>query len=94
MTFDDDGMVAAISRAGAHIWQPDHNIILREADELIFYGDLNTLRQRIRPLIQQTIDARFSAPAEPQPWDVMNENENPAAWAIQDELPRWRNRRR
>ena len=40
MTQDDDGSVAAISRAGAHIWNPSPEITLREADEIIFYGEV------------------------------------------------------
>ena len=94
MTFDDDGTIAAIGRAGAHIWNPSEDLILREADELIFYGALEILYQRIRPLIQQTIDARFTSPAKQQPWDMENIAENEAAWAARTPEFHWRYRRR
>jgi ribosomal protein S6--L-glutamate ligase len=93
MVFDDEGAVAAVARAGAHVWQPSGDLVLREADELIFYGVLDVLRQRIRPLIQQTIDARLSAPPEPQPWEV-EARENAAAWAVRNPNQSWRTRRR
>ena len=93
MALDEEGMIAAVSRAGAHIWQPDNDIVLREADEIIFYGSLEVLRQRIRPLVQQTIDARCSAPEEPRPWEI-DSPENEAAWAVRNQSPRWRKRRR
>ena len=91
---DDDGMIAAISRAGAHIWKPSEDLILREADEVVFYGELKILHMRIRPLIKQTIDARFSAPEKPQPWDINQHSENEAAWAARRPNPQWRYRRR
>jgi ribosomal protein S6--L-glutamate ligase len=94
MTFDDDGTIAAIGRAGAHIWNPSEDLVLREADELIFYGEIETLYQRIRPLIQQTIDARFTAPEKQQPWDIEDFAENEAAWAAQTPEFHWRYRRR
>ena len=94
MTFDDDGTIAAIGRAGAHIWNPSGDLVLREADELIFYGEIEILHQRIRPLIQQTIDARFTAPEKPQPWNVEPLSENEAAWAAQVPEHHWRYRRR
>ena len=94
MTNDDDGTIAAISRAGAHIWNPSSDIVLREADELIFYGALDVLHQRIRPLIKQTIDARFTAPEQPQPWEVEVVSENDAAWAAKVPEFHWRYRRR
>ncbi len=93
IVYDDDATIVAVSRAGAHVWQPDDNLILREADELIFYGILDILQQRIRPLIQRTIDARNSSPPEPYPWNI-EVAENPAAWAISDQNVSWRNRRR
>jgi ribosomal protein S6--L-glutamate ligase len=94
MEIDGEGMVAAIARAGAHIWQPDGDLILREADEVIFYGDLYVLRERIRPLIQQTIEERISAPSKPQPWEAEADT-HPAAWAVQSHQPqrRWPFRR-
>ena len=94
MTLDDDGTIAAIGRAGAHIWNPSGDLVLREADELIFYGEIDILHQRIRPLIQQTIDARFTAPEKPQPWNVEPLSENEAAWAAQVPEHHWRYRRR
>ena len=94
MTFDDDGSIAAIGRAGAHIWNPSEDLVLREADELIFYGAIDILHQRIRPLIQQTIDARFTAPEKQQPWDLEDYAENEAAWAAQTPEFHWRYRRR
>jgi ribosomal protein S6--L-glutamate ligase len=94
MTNDDDGAIAAIGRAGAHIWNPSSDIVLREADELIFYGALDVLHQRIRPLIKQTIDARFTAPEQPQPWEVEVVSENDAAWAAKVPEFHWRYRRR
>ncbi|MDG1525611.1 MAG: RimK family alpha-L-glutamate ligase [Candidatus Thalassarchaeaceae archaeon] len=94
MTFDEDGTIAAIGRAGAHIWNPSGDLVLREADELIFYGEIEVLHQRIRPLIQQTIDARFTAPEKPQPWNVGIMPENEAAWAAQVPENHWRYRRR
>jgi len=94
MTLDDDGTIAAIGRAGAHIWNPSGDLVLREADELIFYGEIEILHQRIRPLIQQTIDARFTAPEKPQPWNVEPLSENEAAWAAQVPEHHWRYRRR
>ncbi len=94
MIFDEEGAVAAIGRAGAHIWNPSSDIVLREADELIFYGEINVLHQRIRPLIKQTIDARFTAPEQPQPWDVEVTSENDAAWAAKVPEFHWRYRRR
>ena len=94
MTNDDDGTIAAIGRAGAHIWNPSTDIVLREADELIFYGALDVLHQRIRPLIKQTIDARFTAPEQPQPWEVEVVSENDAAWAAKVPEFHWRYRRR
>ncbi len=94
MTNDDDGTIAAIGRAGAHIWNPSSDIALREADELIFYGALDVLHQRIRPLIKQTIDARFTAPEQPQPWEVEVVSENDAAWAAKVPEFHWRYRRR
>ena len=94
MTFDDDGTIAAIGRAGAHIWKPSEDLVLRESDELIFYGALDILHQRIRPLIQQTIDARFTSPAKQQPWDVENIAENEAAWAARTPEFHWQYRRR
>lgn len=94
MTFDDDGTVAAIGRAGAHIWNPSEDLVLREADELIFYGEIGVLHQRIRPLIQQTIDARFTAPEKPQPWNVEPPSEHEAAWAAKAPEHHWRYRRR
>ena len=94
MTNDDDGTIAAIGRAGAHIWNPSPDIVLREADELIFYGALDVLHQRIRPLIKQTIDARFTAPEQPQPWEVEVVSENDAAWAAKVPEFHWRYRRR
>ena len=75
ITLDDDGMVAAVSRAGAHIWNPSNDMVLREADEIVFYGELEVLHMRIRPLIKQTIDARFSAPEKPQPWEINDYSE-------------------
>ena len=94
MTFDDDGTIVAIGRAGAHIWNPAGDLVLREADELIFYGAIEVLHQRIRPLIQRTIDARFTAPEKPQPWDIEEFSENEAAWAAQTPEFHWRYRRR
>ncbi|MEE2747657.1 MAG: RimK family alpha-L-glutamate ligase [Candidatus Thermoplasmatota archaeon] len=94
MTSDEDGSVAAIARAGAHIWNPSEDIVLREADELIFYGEIEVLHQRIRPLIKQTIDARFTSPEQPQPWDVEVASENEAAWAAKVPEFHWRYRRR
>ncbi len=94
MTFDEDGTIAAIGRAGAHIWNPSGDLVLREADELIFYGEIEVLHQRIRPLIQQTIDARFTAPEKPQPWNVDTMPENEAAWAARVPENHWRYRRR
>jgi ribosomal protein S6--L-glutamate ligase len=94
MTFDDDGTIAAIGRAGAHIWNPSEDIVLREADELIFYGALEILHQRIRPLIQQTIDARFTSPAKQQPWEIEDYSENEAAWAARKPEFHWRYSRR
>ena len=94
MTFDEDGTVAAIGRAGAHIWNPSGDLVLREADELIFYGEIEVLHQRIRPLIQQTIDARFTAPEKQQPWNVESNIENEAAWAARVPEHHWRYRRR
>ena len=94
MTFDDDGSIAAIGRAGAHIWNPSEDLVLREADELIFYGAIDILHQRIRPLIQQTIDARFTAPEKQQPWELEDFAENEAAWAAQTPEFHWRYRRR
>jgi ribosomal protein S6--L-glutamate ligase len=94
MTYDSDGTVAAVARAGAHIWSPSSDLILREADELIFYGALDILHQRIRPLIQQTIDARISSPPEPQPWEMDMADENAAAWAARPPAHQWRHRRR
>ena len=94
MTNDDDGTIAAIGRAGAHIWNPSVDLVLREADELIFYGALDVLHQRIRPLIKQTIDARFTAPEQPQPWEVEVVSENDAAWAAKVPEFHWRYRRR
>ena len=94
MIFDEEGAVAAIGRAGAHIWNPSSDIVLREADKLIFYGEINVLHQRIRPLIKQTIDARFTAPEQPQPWDVEVTSENDAAWAAKVPEFHWRYRRR
>ena len=94
MTNDGDGTIAAIGRAGAHIWNPSADIVLREADELIFYGALEVLHQRIRPLIKQTIDARFTAPEQPQPWEVEVLSENDAAWAAKVPEFHWRYRRR
>ena len=94
MTFDDDGSIAAIGRAGAHIWNPSEDLVLREADELIFYGAIDILHQRIRPLIKQTIDARFTAPEKQQPWELEDFAENEAAWAAQTPEFHWRYRRR
>ncbi|MBN17599.1 MAG: 30S ribosomal protein S6--L-glutamate ligase [Euryarchaeota archaeon] len=94
ITLDDDGMVAAVSRAGAHIWNPSNDMVLREADEIVFYGELEVLHMRIRPLIKQTIDARFSAPEKPQPWEINDYSENEAAWAARRPDPQWRYRRR
>ena len=94
MTFDDDGTIAAIGRAGAHIWNPSEDLVLREADELIFYGEIDVLHQRIRPLIQQTIDARFTAPEKPQPWNVEPPSEHEAAWAAKAPEHHSRYRRR
>ena len=94
MTYDSDGTVVAVARAGAHIWSPSSDLILREADELIFYGALDILHQRIRPLIQQTIDARISSPPEPQPWEMDMVDENAAAWAARPPAHQWRHRRR
>ena len=94
MTFDDDGTIAAIGRAGAHIWNPSGDLVLREADELIFYGEINVLHQRIRPLIQQTIDARFTAPEKRQPWNVEPPSEHEAAWAAKAPEHHSRYRRR
>ena len=94
MTQDDDGSVAAISRAGAHIWNPSPEITLREADEIIFYGELDVLHQRIRPLIQQTIDARINSPEKVHPWNVERPEENEAAWAAKAPEFHWRTRRR
>ena len=94
MTFDDDGTIVAIGRAGAHIWNPAGDLVLREADELIFYGAIEVLHQRIRPLIQRTIDARFTAPEKPQPWNIEEFSENEAAWAAQTPEFHWRYRRR
>ncbi len=94
MTQDDDGSVAAISRAGAHIWNPSPEITLREADEIIFYGELDVLHQRIRPLIKQTIDARINSPEKVHPWNVEHSVENEAAWAAKAPEFHWRTRRR
>jgi len=94
MTQDDDGSVAAIGRAGAHIWNPSPEITLREADEIIFYGELDVLHQRIRPLIQQTIDARINSPEKVHPWNVERPEENEAAWAAKAPEFHWRTRRR
>jgi ribosomal protein S6--L-glutamate ligase len=94
MTFDDDGTIAAIGRAGTHIWNPPSDLVLREADELIFYGEIEVLQQRIRPLIKQTIDARFTAPEKTQPWDQDSVLENDAAWAARVPEYHWRYRRR
>ena len=94
MTQDDDGSVAAISRAGAHIWNPSPEITLREADEIIFYGELDILHQRIRPLIKQTIDARINSPEKVHPWNVEHSVENEAAWAAKAPEFHWRTRRR
>ena len=60
----------------------------------LFYGEIDVLHQRIRPLIQQTIDARFTAPEKPQPWDVEQPVENEAAWAAKAPEHHWRYRRR
>ncbi|DAC64077.1 MAG TPA: RimK family alpha-L-glutamate ligase [Candidatus Poseidoniales archaeon] len=94
MTQDDDGSVAAIARAGAHIWNPSPEITLREADEIIFYGELDVLHQRIRPLIKQTIDARINSPEKVHPWNVEHSVENEAAWAAKAPEFHWRTRRR
>ena len=94
MTQDDDGSVAAISRAGAHIWNPSPEITLREADEIIFYGELDVLHQRIRPIIKQTIDARINSPEKVHPWNVEHSVENEAAWAAKAPEFHWRTRRR
>ncbi|MEE2759453.1 MAG: RimK family alpha-L-glutamate ligase [Candidatus Thermoplasmatota archaeon] len=94
MTQDEDGSIAAIARAGAHIWNPSPDITLREADELIFYGELEVLQQRIRPLIKQTIDARFTSPEKPHPWNVEHNRENDAAWAAKVPEFHWRYKRR
>ena len=94
MSQDDDGSVAAISRAGAHIWNPSPEITLREADEIIFYGELDVLHQRIRPLIKQTIDARINSPEKVHPWNVEHSVENEAAWAAKAPEFHWRTRRR
>jgi len=45
-------------------------------------------------LIQQTIDARFTAPEKPQPWNVDTMPENEAAWAARVPENHWRYRRR
>ena len=91
---DESGRIVAVARAGAHIWNPTPEIVLREADELLFYGELEILNQRIRPLIKQTIDARLTSPEKPYPWNVDSERENVAAWAVNTPEFRWRSRRR
>ena len=54
--------IVVIARAGAHIWNPSPDLTLREADDVIFYGELEVSNLRIRPLIRQTIEARMTSP--------------------------------
>jgi len=77
----EDGTVAAVARAGAHIWQPAEDLVLREADEIILYGELSALRARIKPAIRESLEARINAPAEPSPWS-RTQPDNEAAWAV------------
>ena len=86
--------IAAIARAGAHIWNPSPDLTLREADDVIFYGELEALNLRIRPLIRQTIEARMTSPEKPHPWNVDQLQENEAAWAAKAPEFHWRYRRR
>ena len=94
MTQDEDASIAAISRAGAHIWNPSPDLTLREADDVIFYGELEALNLRIRPLIRQTIEARMTSPEKPHPWNIEQPQENEAAWAAKVPEFHWRYRRR
>ena len=94
MTQDEDASIAAIARAGAHIWNPSPELTLREADDVIFYGELEALNLRIRPLIRQTIEARMTSPEKPHPWNVDQLQENEAAWAAKAPEFHWRYRRR
>ena len=94
MTQDEDASIAAIARAGAHIWNPSPDLTLREADDVIFYGELEALNLRIRPLIRQTIEARMTSPEKPHPWNIEQPQENEAAWAAKAPEFHWRYRRR
>lgn len=51
----DDQFVFAVGREGMHIWKPRRTFTLRRGDEVICYGELNRIEEKLAPLLMDSI---------------------------------------